>query len=474
MSQTVGVKIDEVSANEVSFAANDFGKTISIRVSPNSYFAAFFLITFLTGFLVYLEKDIAAAFLCAANWILIPALAFNDKVIFDGEHLFRTGIFPKLWGKINQRPEKIKISQIEQVETQALRALKRGGNIFYRYRTAVQGNNLRLSFASGGEDYRQMVEKLFNLVPVDALDNRSIELRDYLSEPKEVLMKAEFAKIPSMEVLEGLFTESDSSFSKLRRKKQKNEFTDEETEKAEVLRQLANELRLSGNLLQSLEAFRRALVLNPFDAWLIFEFARCLHSYASVERNKKLIRKAYAALRLAEKKAEKDSSLLARIGESYFQYGNWERARNCFNKTLNIMTQNFRAERGLAEIALREGKIAHVIHHFATAVNFAETSALRRWAQNETEYFSRLNSDEDYMELEINRINRLEKIERGKVISMRSTIAGIIIILCGLLFDETLATLGWATSIIALTIWIVLITGRNILLKRSSLTGIED
>ena len=29
----------------------------AIRVSPNSYFIALFLITFITGFLVYLEKD---------------------------------------------------------------------------------------------------------------------------------------------------------------------------------------------------------------------------------------------------------------------------------------------------------------------------------------------------------------------------------------------------------------------------------
>lgn len=474
MAQTANAKIEEVSAPENTFAAKNFEKTISIRVSPNSYLIAFFLITFSTGFLVYLQKDIAAAFLCLVNWILIPFFALNDKIIFDGESIFRTGFFPKIWTKINGFPKKLKIPQVEQVETQALRALKRGGNIFYRYRTSVQGNNLRFSFASGSEDYRRMVEKVFKVLPADVLDNRSIELRDYLSEPKEVLMKAEFARIPSVEVLESSFSEFRAADRQSFRRKQKGELTAVENEKVDELRLLANELRLSGNLMQSLEAFRRALVLKPFDAWLIFEFARCLHSYASLERNKELIYRATAALRLAESRAGNDTELLTRIGESYFQYGKWERAKTAFSKTLNVADQSFRSVRGLAEIALREGKIAHVIHHFATAVHFAANPALKRWAQNETDYFSRLNSDEEYIEAEIKRINRLEKIERGKIIAMRSVIAGIIIILLGLVSDEIVANFGWSFSIVSLVVWIALITARRILLKRNSLAESDD
>ena len=42
----------------------------AIRVSPNSYFIALFLTTFITGFLVYLEKDYVALALFAASWII--------------------------------------------------------------------------------------------------------------------------------------------------------------------------------------------------------------------------------------------------------------------------------------------------------------------------------------------------------------------------------------------------------------------
>ena len=131
-------------------------------------------------------------------------------------------------------------------------------------------------------------------------------------------------------------------------------------EKADYLHRLANELRLSGYLLQSLEAFRRALLINPKDARLLFDFARCLNSFAGTEQSEKLQRKSIAALRLAEKRADNDGKLLARLGESFFQFGNYKRAKTVFQKAQDKAEESFRSVRGLAEIALREGKIAHV------------------------------------------------------------------------------------------------------------------
>ena len=274
---------------------------------------------------------------------------------------------PKFWAKLNNSRHRLKIADIEQVETHALRALKRGGNVFYRYRTSIKGKGLEFNFASGGEEYRRMIHAIFPMVSENILDNRSIELRDYFTEPKETLMKAEFARIPSAEVLE-------NSFDKHLLKNQKDELSLEEAEKAEDLRVLANELRLSGYLLQSLEAFRRALVLNPKDGWILFEFARCLHSFAGSEKNPKLQKKAFAALRLAEKRSGNDGELLSRLGETYFQFGDLRRARKSFQKAIDIIEENFRSVRGLAEIALREGKIAHVIHHFCFRQSFGGNS----------------------------------------------------------------------------------------------------
>ena len=436
-------------------------KPISIRVSPNDYFTALFLMTFFTGFLVYIEQDVAAVALFAISWLFVPFLAYTDRIVFDGKRLTKTGYLPRFWANLNNSRYRLKISDIEQVETQALRALKRGGNVFYRYRTVIEGKNLRFVLASGGEDFRQMIHQIIPRLSENILDNRTIELRDYLAEPKEALMKAEFEKIPSADVLEDFFNKR----SNLPRKD--NEVGAAEVEKSDYLRVLANELRLSGYLLQSLEAFRRALLLNPNNAWLIFEFARCLHSLGSTERDEKLKKRAFAALRMAERRAGDDADLLARLGETYFQFGDFERSKQTFQKAIDTIEETFRSARGLAEIALREGKIAHVIHNFAAAGRLAETKALRRWTQAEQEYFSRLNNDEDYMDLEISRINSLENMENSKKTSLKIALLGLPAILFGVVLEEDLiANLGWAISAVALLIWVGLIMTQKLLSTR--------
>jgi tetratricopeptide (TPR) repeat protein len=468
VSNIAQAKPAEISA-EKSYTNGVLENGVSIRVSPNGYFIALFTATFYAAFLIYLEYDWASAALLAAAWFLMPFFALTDRIRFDGKRLIRTGYLPRAWNWVSGARNYLKLTDIEQVETQALRALKRGGNVFYRYRTSFQGRGLRMAFASGGEDYRRMIETILPRLPENILDNRSLELRDYLAEPKETLMKAEFAHIPSAEVLENSFLKD----SKINRKN--CQINHSEIEKADYLRTLGNELRLSGYLLQALEAFRRALVINPQDSWLIFEFARCLHSFAGSERDKKLQSKAFAALRLAEKRAGGDADLLARLGETYFQYGDARRARQAFQKALDKAGESFRSVRGLAEIALREGKIAHVIHHFSTANRLAETAALRRWTRNETEYFTRLNEDEDYMEMEISRINLLEALERSMKTCLRIALLGIPLILFGIVLNDSLtANVGWAVSSISLLIWVGIIVGQKLFSSRIPLDLVEE
>lgn len=463
--------IEQATAKKKTAALTNLSKSIGIRVSPNAYFAALLLSSFFAAFLIYLKIDWAGFLLFVGGWTILPALFWSDRIVFDGKRLRRTGFLPRIWAWLNNYRYRLKISDIEQIETQSLRALKRGGNVFYRYRTSIQGRNLKFAFASGGEDYRQMIQRIFPLVSEDALDNRSIELRDYLHDPKEILMKAEFAKIPSTEVLE-----SSLNNTKLKRVNFQNKtINDEEQEKADYLHQLANELRLSGYLLQALEAFRRALILTPKDASLIFDFARCLHSFARSENNKTLERRAFAAMRIAEKRGQTNGDFLARLGESYFQFGNYGRAQKVFQKADGVANDSFRSVRGLAEIALREGKIAHVIHHFSTAQRLAETMALRRWTAGESEYFSRLNDDEEYMEMEISRVSLLENLDELKKTALRAALLGFPAIIFGLLSEEnSIGNVGWAISSAAILIWSGLFAAQNLFSTRIPLDFDEE
>ena len=458
----------KLSAKEKSIIAELSDKSVKVRVSPNNYFISLLLTTFFSGLLFYIGYNPAGIILFVSAWILIPLFIFTDRISFDGKRLIRIGLVPRFWSWLNGSENTLELDEIEQVETQSIRAVKRGGKVFYRHKTKLQGKDLQFLIASGGENYRLMIKKLLPFLAENLLDNRSIELRDYINVPNDTLMKAEFARIPSTDVLETSVNEFQLADRKLRLKRKKRKTESKDLDKANYLRTLGNELRLTGNLLQALEAFRRALAITPKNSWLIYEFARCLHSFASAEKNPKLERKALAALRLAEQRADaNDDELFSRLGESYFQYGDWKRAKRVFKKAINSAGESFRSFRGLAEISLREGKIAHVIHHFATANRMAETPALRNWTQTETDYFSKLIENDDYMEMELSRVNLLENLERGKRTSLRIAMIALPLILFGFILNaNVIINIGWAVSSVCFLIWVGIIMSRNLLSSR--------
>jgi len=449
-------------------------KTVSIRIPPNSYVVAVFLGTFFSALSIYLELNLLGFALVALSVLFLPMTAFTDRIVFDGRRLHRTGLIPRIWAYINSSRKSLRLSAVEQVETQALRTLKRGGKVHYRYKTTICGKGVSFTFASGGEDYRNMIRTVLPGIPENILDNRSLEMRDYISEPKQTLINALLANIPPADVLE-------NSFRELQLKTRNGDFHHANQDAGSIdekvlgLRRLANELRLSGSLLQSLETFRRAALLKPADAWLLFDFARCLQSFAGSEQDDKLERKAVAMMRLSERRAGNDGNLLARLGESYFQIGEWRRAGIVFQKAVDAVGESFRSVRGLAEIALREGKIAHVIHNFSTANRLAETPALRRWSKGEVEYFSRLNDNDEYMEMEVSRVNLLDSLENFKQTALRIAFIGFPVITLGLVFEDSLlANVGWTVSGVSLLIWTAMILLGKMLSPRIPIELLEE
>ncbi len=225
----------------------------AVRVSPHGYLGALLVFSFFSALLMYLDAEVVGLLILAASWIVISVLAMTDRIVFDGRRLRRTGIIPAIWNRSCGLRDRLKLSDIELVETQSLRALKRGGNIRYRYSTIVRGKGTTFAFSSG-RGYRQMVLELFPRLAENVLDARSIELRDYLAETRDVLSKARESHIPPAEVLE-------NSIRKPRKGRNRQNPTAEsegpkETGNADGLRLLANGLRLSGFLLPALEAFR--------------------------------------------------------------------------------------------------------------------------------------------------------------------------------------------------------------------------
>jgi len=443
----------------------------SVRVSPGPYLALAGVVTFVAALLLRINYDAAALIMIAVAWLIIPVLAFSDRIAFDGSSLRRQGPLATFLHLVFGYRKQLSIDDFETVETQAVRTLRRGGRVRYRYRTQITGKGREFVIVSGGREYRKLVRALFPLIHESKLDNRSRDLRDYLNDPNFLNRKTQLSQLASSDLLD--VTGPDFRLGrKFRRRADVAEApaTPEDLERARLLRRLGNELRVSGRLREAGEAFRRAMNVRPHGAWLIYDFARLLRSQASAQADARLLSRARAALRLASIRAENDVVLLPLIGESFLECGDARHARRALERVVELDSGNFKARVGLADIALREGKLAHVIHHYQEAARVSSEQSLARYARGEGEYYMQLNNDDDYLAAELRRINWLQNITRIRRLALRVTNASVLLALIGGLIDPLAGSLGWSLASSALIIWLLALAGTRFLFERSKPT----
>jgi tetratricopeptide (TPR) repeat protein len=440
----------------------------SVRNSPGPYIAFASVITFVAALALRAHQDALALILIGAAWLIVPVLALSDRIAFDGASLRRQGPLASLLHLLFGYRKQLAIDDFETVETQAVRTLRRGGRVRYRYRTQITGKGKEFVIVSGGRDYRKLVRELFPLIHECKLDNRSRDLRDYLNDPRFLNRKTQLSQLAPSDLLD--VTRPDFKLGrKLTRPAAVAETapTPEELERALLLRRLGNELRVSGRLREAGEAFRRALNVRPHGAWLIYDFARLLRSQASAQADARLLSRARAALRLASMRAKNDIILLPLIGESFLECGDATHARRALQKVVELDSGNFKARVGLADIALREGKLAHVIHHYQEAARVSSEQALARYARGESDYYMQLNNDDDYLATELRRINWLQSVTRIRRLALRVTNASVLLALIGGFVDPAAGSLGWSLASSALIIWLLTLAGTRILFARS-------
>lgn len=442
----------------------------SCRTSPGGYLAAISALTFAALLFIRSELDTAALVALVLAWLIVPLLAFTDRITFDGQKLSRRGLYGFIRRIISGRECALSIEEIERVETIAVRTLRRGGRVRYRYRSEVTGRGISFVFASGGSSYRRMVRTLFPLLPDDRMDARSGELRDYLTDQKSLRLTLSQLRLASSDVLEEAVGDLQHGAKRSVRHQRASMAVDAgstvELERGRLLRRAANELRAAGRLREAAEAFRRALLVMPRDGWLIYEFARFLRSQASAVGDARLLARARAGLRLAAQRAGDDAALLARIGESFFDHSDVQQATRSYRRALEVDPRSFRAETGLAEVALRSGKLAHVIHHYFAAARIAPDGALARFARREADYYARLNDDDDYLAAELRRIGWLQHALHARRVAARLTLASILLALVGASVDEAVSSVGWSLASTSIILWVALALANRFLTQR--------
>ena len=424
----------------------------AVRVSPGGYLATSSVLTFASVLLVRSDREVWALIFLGVAWLLIPALAFTDRLVFDGRSLTRRGVFPFIVQLISGTRQRLNLGDIERVNTNAVRTLRRGGRVRYRYRSQIFGKGMSFVLVSGGKSYRTMVRELLPLIHDQKVDARTRDLRDYLCEPRVLARNIQQLQLASAAVLDNATSDIKERIANRRSISEPHSAAD--LERAVLLRQLANRLRVAGRLRESREAYRRALIVLPQDAGLIYEFARLLRSQASATGDARLLSRARAALRLASSRAGEDSTLLTLIGESLVECGDVNLAERILHRAVGLPDQNFRARVELADLALRNGKLAHVIHYYRDAARLVMDKALAVYARREADYYARLNDDEDYLVVELRRISWLQNATRVRRLAARVTNASILFALAASYLDPTVGSLGWALASSSLFAWI--------------------
>lgn len=434
----------------------------SVRISPGGYLAIAAIFTFISLVLLRLGHDLAALIEVALTWIIISLVMVTDRVTFDGKALSRRGLVAAFARLIKGRPIELRVDDIERAETTAVRTVRRGGRVRYRYRTEVTGKGISFVFASGS-GFRQLVKLTFATVPDDKLDARTRELRDHLTDSRSLRQTLELLRLASPSLLDNAgepFPQHGNRKIRHQRAAPSVETSSADIERARLLRAAANQLRMAGRLRESGEAFRRALLVVPDDGGLLYEFARLLRSQASALGQARLLSRARAALRLAASRETLNASsedqagrLFNRMGETFLELGDAEPAARAFRRALEINPRMFRAQLGLADVALRDGKLAHVIHHYNDAARIASDQALVRFARREADYYARLNDDEDYLAAELRRINWLQNAQRVQRLAARSGFASILLALVGPSISPMAGAMGLAFATSSIVAW---------------------
>lgn len=361
-----------------------------------------------------------SALACWATLAPVIAAAVFDRIEFDAQTIRHRGPLALLLSKLFRMRRDLHFSEIETITTETTSLSLATGDTRLSYRTRISGAGVELVVRSHRSTYVPFIKELFRAAGPNKLDPRSFELFEYLESGATIkgspVLKDEIANLP---------------VSRLRR--------------------LANALKLAGRLAQASSYFRVAYEKEPRNAELLYEMARFFRSSAQAEDGK-LLQRSDACLRLAARLAGQQAGLLERIGESFFERLDYKRAGECFRRAIALDPARFRANVGLAEIALRDGKLAHVAH-FYNAAAASDDEALARMAAREARYYERLMGDDNFLESELRRIRISNQIRWARRLAALTFFMAWMV--AGLLgrFYSFLEEFGWALMATSGLLW---------------------
>lgn len=318
------------------------------------------------------------------TWALlfpIALFAMFDRIEFDGQTIRHRGPLAFLLTHLFRSRRDLPVSDIEAITTETTRLSFATGDARISYHTRVSGASVEIVVRSHRSTYEPFIKALFRAAGPHKLDPRSFEIYEYFETGNALkgspILKSDIAAMP-----------------------------------APALRRIGNSLKLAGKIAQASSYFRVAYEKEPRNPQLLYEMSRFFRTSAQSE-DTRLLQRSDACLRLASRLAGDEAELIERIGEAFFERLDFKRASDCFRRALALDPARFRSNLGLAEIALRDGKLAHVAHFYNAAASSTDR-ALARMADREARYYGRLMDDDDFLEAELRRIRISNQVRWAK------------------------------------------------------------
>jgi tetratricopeptide (TPR) repeat protein len=328
----------------------------------------------------------------------------------------------------------LKVPDIEAITTETTRVSFATGDARISYHTRISGGGVEIVVRSHRATYSQFIKALFRAVGEHKLDPRSFEIFQYFEKGTALkgspILQSDIAAMP-----------------------------------APLLRRIGNSLKLAGKLAQASSYFRVAYEKEPRNPQLLYEMSRFFHSSAQSE-DARLLQRSDACLRLASRLAGSEPDLLERIGETFFERLDFKRAGDCFRRALQLDPARFRANVGLAEIALRDGKLAHVTHFYNAAASSSD-QALARMAGREARYYERLMGDDDFLEGELRRIKVSNQVRWARRLAAMTFFSAWLVSGIAGRFSLLVEQFGWAIMAMSGLIWCTAIFTMRVFRRRT-------
>lgn len=414
-------------------------RQIAIRPQQNLYWIA--LLGFLLFGVISAGKIYGRGGWClAAAFFLVVINSFSDRIVFDGERIYRRNLWTWLSSFCGLKHE-IAINKIDTITSYPVKARHSEA----QYRTMICGAGFKWTISSERQPYRKFIKSLLSSVSTHQLDPLSSELLNYWCE-----------KHPSH-----LFGDSD---------------------KQKVLRwrKLANSLSLEGNLDTSSQYFKLAYEKDPNNAHLIYEMARFIRRSIAIERKSansqqilRAIERAESYLKLAGRIAckEKNAALLERIGETFFELQQPVLARQYFEMVTQFELERPRTNIGLAGMALQQGQVAKAVYHYSAAARGAREAnveSLTELAGRKADYYSRLTGDDQFLQSEASRQCVLNQLKWGRRVALALFCGAWFMQLSSFQITNTVQILSREISATALVMWIITSTATYLFSQRRS------